>query len=179
MLLELLSALSGAPFRLTPPQLTSFMADTIPFYRGLTVDEIGGRGVRWQDRDSAGQLPQTPLPEPTLEAPPELPDGLRLGTVPSLWASRETEHAQALRFLAPTQRAEISPADAERLGVRPGDRVEVAVNGTSVSAIAALRSAVPKGSVFLIEGTAEDNATALSNGKPRVVELRKVSGSPA
>jgi hypothetical protein len=55
----------------------------------------------------------------------------------------------------------------------------VAVNGTSVSAVAALRSAVPKGSVFLIEGTTEDNATALSNGKPRVVELRKVAGSPA
>jgi NADH-quinone oxidoreductase subunit G len=155
------------------------MADTIPFYRGLTVDEIGGRGVRWQDRDAAGQLPQTPLPDTSLETPPELPDGLRLGTVPSLWASRETEHARALRFLAPTQRAEISPRDAERLGVRPGDRVEVAVNGTSVSAIAALRSAVPTGSVFLIEGTSEDNATALSNGRPRVVELRKTSGTPA
>ncbi|HEX8745377.1 MAG TPA: molybdopterin-dependent oxidoreductase, partial [Thermoleophilaceae bacterium] len=173
VLLELLSALSGAPFRLSPPQLTSFYADTIPFYRGLTVDEIGARGVRWQDRDAAGQLPQTPLPDTALEEPPELPDGMRLGTVPSLWASAETEHAAALSFLAPTQRAELSPADAERIGVGPGDRVEVAVNGTSVTAVAALRSALPEGSVFLIEGTSDDNATALSNGKPRVVEVRK------
>jgi NADH-quinone oxidoreductase subunit G len=173
VLLELLSALSGAPFRLTPPQITRFMADTIPFYRGLTVDEIGGRGVRWQERDAAAQLPQTPLPETDLEAPPELPGGLRLGTVPSLWASSETEHTRALRFLAPTQRAELSPDDARRLGVEPGDRVEVAANGTSVGATAALRSGVPVGSVFLIEGTTEDNATALANGRPRVVEVRK------
>jgi NADH-quinone oxidoreductase subunit G len=173
VLLELLSELSGAPFRLSPPQLTSFMADTIPFYRGLTVDEIGGRGVRWQDRDAAAQLAQTPLPDPTLELPPELPDGLRLGAVPSLWASRETEHAPALRFLRPEQRAELSPQDAERLGVRPGDRVEVAQNGTSVNAVAALRTAVPAGSVFLIQGTADDNANALTNGGREVVEVRK------
>jgi NADH-quinone oxidoreductase subunit G len=173
VLLELLSALSGAPLRLSPPQLTSFYADTVPFYRGLTVDEIGGRGIRWQDRDAAGQLPQTPLPHTALDTPPELPDGMRLGTVPSLWASPETDHAAALSFLAPTQRAELSPGDAERIGVEPGDRVEVAANGTSVSAVAALRAAVPDGSVFLIEGTGTDNATALLNGRPRVVEVRR------
>jgi NADH-quinone oxidoreductase subunit G len=178
VLLELLSRLSGAPFRLSPPQLTSFYADTIPFYRGLTVDEIGGRGVRWQDRDAAGQLAQSPLPGTQLEEPPELPDGLRLGTAPSLWASAETDHAAALRFLAPTQRADIAPADAERLGVGPGDLVEVAVNGTSVRATAALRSAVPEGSVFLIEGTNEDNATALADGSAPVVEIRKLADAP-
>ena len=178
VLLRLLSELSGAPFRLSPPQLTSFYADTIPFYRGLTVDEIGGRGVRWQDRDAAGQLPQTPLPDTRLEEPPELPEGMRLGTAPSLWASAETDHAAALRFLAPTQRADLSPADAERLGVGPGDLVEVAVNGTSVLAAAALRSAMPAGTVFLIEGTNEDNATALTNGAQRTVQLRKVADAP-
>jgi len=173
VLLELLSALSGAPFQLSPPQLTSFYCDTISFYRGLTVEEIGARGIRWQDRDAAGQLPQTPLPDTDLEPPPELPDGIKLGTVPSLWASAETEHAPALRFLTPEQQAELSPEDARRIGVGPGDLVEVAANGTSVRATAALRSAVPAGTVFLIEGTAEDNATALANGRPRVVEVRK------
>ena len=49
----------------------------------------------------------------------------------------------------------------------------VAVNGTSVRAMAALRSGVSPGSVFLIEGTSEDNATALTNGVPQTVELRK------
>ncbi|HEY3866223.1 MAG TPA: molybdopterin-dependent oxidoreductase [Solirubrobacteraceae bacterium] len=31
--------------------------DAIPFYAGLTLEEIGGRGVRWQERDAAGALP--------------------------------------------------------------------------------------------------------------------------
>src|SRR5205823_1098936 len=77
-------------------------------------------------------LAQNPLPSTELETPPELPDGLRLGTAPSLWAGRETDHAPVLRFLAPHQRAELSAQDARRLGIAPGDQIEVAVNGTSV-----------------------------------------------
>jgi hypothetical protein len=42
-----------------------------------------------------------------------------------------------------------------------------------VRAVARLRQAVPPGTVFLIEGTDEDSATALMNGAPRVVEVRK------
>ena len=39
--------------------------------------------------------------------------------------------------------------------------------------MAAVRAAVPAGSVFLISGTAEDNATALTNGVPRTVEVSR------
>jgi len=173
LLLELITALSGAPFDLTPAQVTRLMTDTIPFYRGLTLDEIGGRGVRWQDRDAAGQLPQTPLPEIRLGTPPERPKGMLLGTAPSLWAGRETQHAASLRFLAPRQRAELSADDARKLGVAPGDEIEVSVNGTTVRARAALRSGVPAGAVFLIEGTSEDNATLLTNGAVRAVKVRR------
>jgi NADH-quinone oxidoreductase subunit G len=31
--------------------------DAVPFYEGLTLEEIGGRGVRWQERDAAGAYP--------------------------------------------------------------------------------------------------------------------------
>jgi hypothetical protein len=41
-----------------------------------------------------------------------------------------------------------------------------------VRARAVLRSRLPSGSVFLIEGTREENATALLNGAPRTVEVR-------
>src|SRR5205814_4755754 len=41
VLLELISRLSGAPFDAPPAQLTRLMTDTVPFYRGLTLDEIG------------------------------------------------------------------------------------------------------------------------------------------
>jgi NADH-quinone oxidoreductase subunit G len=173
VLLDLISSLLGSPIHLTGPSVFRHLATAVPFYAGLTYEEIGGRGIRWQDRDAAGRLPQSPLPSTQLETPPELPDGLRLGTAPSLWAGRETDHAPVLRFLAPHQRAELSAADARRLGIGPGDEVEVAVNGTSVRARAALREAVPAGSVFLIEGTSQDNANALTNGRPRTVEVRK------
>ena len=73
----------------------------------------------------------------------------------------------------PHQRAELSAADANRLGIAPNDEIEVAINGTSVRARAALRAALPPGSVFLIEGTSQDNANALTNGRPRTVEVRK------
>jgi NADH-quinone oxidoreductase subunit G len=174
VLLELISDLSGARFDLSGPAVFErLLAGTVPFYSGLTYEEIGGRGVRWQDREAAGKLPQTRLPPTELETPPDLPDGLRLGTAASLWAGRETDHAPVLRFLAPHQRAELSAADAHRLGIGPGDDVEVAVNGTSVHAVAALREALPPGSVFLTEGTSQDNANALTNGAPRTVEVRK------
>jgi NADH-quinone oxidoreductase subunit G len=42
--------------------LTSAMASAqlfaaVPFYAGLTLEEIGGKGVRWQDRESATAYP--------------------------------------------------------------------------------------------------------------------------
>ena len=173
VLLALVSDLLGSPLMLTGPAVTGQVASAVPFYDGITLDEIGGRGIRWQDREAASKLPATPLPEVELETPPELPDGLRLGTGRSLWAGRETDHAPSLRFLAPHQRVELSAADARELGIASGDDVEVAVNGTSVRGRAALRAGVAPGSVFLIEGTSEDNATALANGEPRTVEVRK------
>jgi NADH-quinone oxidoreductase subunit G len=175
VLLELIAGLSGAPLNMSGPVVFQLLSGTVPFYRGISYEEIGGRGVRWQDRDAAQNLAPSPLPSTELETPPEAPaEGLRLGAAPSLWAGRETEHAPVLRFLAPHQRAELSADDARRLGVQPGDEVEVAVNGTSVRARAALRQALPAGSVFLIEGTSQDNANALltSDGAP-VVEVRK------
>ena len=62
------------------------------------------------------------------------PDRSRLGTYRDLWAGPITELNPPLRFLAPQQRVELSVADAERLGLKIGDEVEVAQNGTSVRA---------------------------------------------
>ncbi|HYH58882.1 MAG TPA: NADH-quinone oxidoreductase subunit NuoG [Thermoleophilaceae bacterium] len=146
------------------PHVTRQIADAVPFYAGITLDEIGGRGVRWQERDAASALDAPEISEEPLKRPPTLPKGLKLGTVRSLWAGRETRHAPALRFLAPRQQAELSAEDARELGVRPGDEVIVAVNGTSVQAIARLRQAVPPGTVFLLEGELDHGA---------VVEVRK------
>jgi len=170
-----LSARVGKPLPVpTMPGIFDELAQAVPFYAGLTLEEIGGRGVRWQDREQASALEAAPLPETQLDTPPELPgEGLRLGTVPSLWSGRETQYATVLRFLAPEQTLEISIADAERLGVRSGDEVSVSVDGRSVRARARVHDPVPPGSVFLVEGTETDNATALMNGLPRTVEVTK------
>jgi NADH-quinone oxidoreductase subunit G len=39
---------------LTGSMASQQLFDAVPFYAGLTLEEIGGRGVRWQDRDAAG-----------------------------------------------------------------------------------------------------------------------------
>ncbi len=155
------------------PAVFEQAAKAVAFWNGITYEELAGKGARWQELGAASSVPAAELPDSDLEEPPEPGDGLRLGAVPSLWSGPETENAPALRFLAPRQRAELSAGDARRLGVSGGDEVEVSVDGQTVRAVAAVRAAVPAGSVFLISGTAEDNATALTNGVPRTVEVSR------
>jgi NADH-quinone oxidoreductase subunit G len=42
---------------LTPSMASQQLFDAVPFYTGVTLEEIGGRGVRWQERDAAGAYP--------------------------------------------------------------------------------------------------------------------------
>jgi predicted molibdopterin-dependent oxidoreductase YjgC len=98
---------------------------------------------------------------------------LALGTYRDLWAGPITELNPPLKFLQPRQRVEISPADAEQLGLKSGDKVRVAQNGTSVGAEVVIRERVSGGVCFLIEGTSEENANQLLNGGPVEVELTK------
>src|SRR5204862_258498 len=80
----------------------------------------------------------------------------------------EVDVSPSLQFLVPRQRAEMSPADAQRLGLGDGDEVLVGSNGTRVHATVALRAAVPPGQVFLQEGLdGADSANALA-GSPTV-----------
>ena len=150
--------------------------DAVPFYAGLTLDGLGGRGVRWPVREEAAALPagdQAPFAAgPAPSAPPSPNGKLLLGTYRSIWAAPEVEASPALKFLEPHQRAELSPDDAQRLGLRQGDRVSVARNGTRVEATVALRSAVPAGFVFLEEAIGQDGANALTTGDgPALVEV--------
>jgi NADH-quinone oxidoreductase subunit G len=123
--------------------------------------------VRWPERPAAGGWPEGVVGPFGLETPPHAPTpngSLRLGTFRSIWAAPEVEASPALKFLRQRQKAEISPADAERLGIRQGERVTVRSNGTAITASAVLRASVPAGTVFLEAGTPEDSATALDAG---------------
>jgi NADH-quinone oxidoreductase subunit G len=162
------------------------IAAEVPFYAGLTPEEIGGRGVRWQERDAAAAFPTVGEAdrEPVAQAPgagataradePRATSderSLRLGTYRDLWAAEATERSPALRFLAARQRVELAPADGARLGLGDGDEVEVRSNGTTVRARVGLRERMRPGAAFMIEGTASENANALAGAGTVAIEL--------
>jgi NADH-quinone oxidoreductase subunit G len=177
VLVELSAALGHETGIDSTPEALEAIAQEIPFYAGLTPDEIGGTGVRWQDRDAAGAFKPVVLPD-TVEAatPGSNGDGLRLGTYRDLWANEVTERNVALRFLAPEQRVEIAPADAEKLQLSGGDEVTVRSNGTAIRARVDIRERIRPGSAFLIEGTAQNNANLLNGA--RTVEIERIAPDP-
>jgi NADH-quinone oxidoreductase subunit G len=159
----------------TGAEVTALVAEAVPFYAGITHDEIGGKGLRWQERTAASafafEIETGPF---ELEPPPASPgrtDGrFLLGTFRSVWAAPEVEVSPALKFLHPRQRVELSPEDAQRIGVVEGDRVVVGSNGTSVRAPVAVRDAMPPGRVFLQDAITEGSAASLEGP---LVEVRK------
>jgi NADH-quinone oxidoreductase subunit G len=150
--------------------------DAVPVYTGLTLEAIGGKGIHWPT-SAAGQALDaphwTPVPLSVPGAAPGASDGrLRLGTFRTLWASKEVDVSPSLQFAVPRQVVELSPVDAERLGIRHGEQVEVAADGhrVHVRGPAVVRAAIPAGSVFVAEGTHDSPANLLSDA--RVVEVR-------
>jgi NADH-quinone oxidoreductase subunit G len=151
------------------------IASDVPFYAGVSHEEIGGKGVRWQEREAAAAFPAVVRAAESASggpAPPAAANGdLRLGTYRDLWATAVTERNPALRFLTPKQTVELAVSDGERLGLKDGDDVEVRSNGTTVRGRVALRERMRPGAAFLIEGTPDENANALIGAE--TVEIAK------
>jgi NADH-quinone oxidoreductase subunit G len=175
--------------------LTSGMAfrqlvEAVPFYAGLTLEEIGGRGVRWPETEAAEAMPagavSDAVPAPSVISHPsvaglsspessELATGgsigrLRVGLYRSIWAAPEVEISPALRFTVAEQLVELSPEDAVRLGIEHGAAVQVAQNGTRLNGRAAIRTGVPAGTAFVAAGIAQDSANALTETLVEVVK---------
>ncbi len=157
------------------------LAAEVPFYSELTLDQIGGMGMRWQEVpavEGGVGVPSAGTQRPPSEDPsagsetssaaapdegsPDPSSALRLGTYRDLWSSYVTEQNPALTFLAPDQTLELNPGDAERLGVQHGQRVEVSGGDNSLIATVALRERMLAGTAFLIEGTATHGANQLA-----------------
>jgi NADH-quinone oxidoreductase subunit G len=159
--------------------LTSGMAfrqlvEAVPFYEGLTLEEIGGRGIRWPERAQAAAMPEgaRPGPAPTEDTagPPARNGGFTLGTYRPIWACPEVEISPALHYAVAHQQVELAPEDAARLGIVSGEPVQVQQNGTRLRATAAVRTGVPAGTAFLADGIATDSANALTG---REIEVHK------
>ncbi len=157
----------------------------VAFYEGLTLEALGGRGIRWPGRPTAARSVPSPAvgveTAPTPTPPTAPPDGsgarLQLGTYRSIWAAPEVEASPALKFLTRRQRVELSPLDAARLGLRQGDEVLVAAGETQVRGRAELRNAVPEGRVFLETGIARHGANRLDGTLVSVHRATSTNGA--
>jgi len=131
---------------LTSPMAFAQLAEAVPFYKGITLEAIGGRGVRWPEGSGAGAFPDLGensdidreialTSSPTHDAPDSgassrgpgaaVNGALRLGTYRPIWAWPEVEISPALQYTIARQQAELSPEDAAFLGIASGDAVEV------------------------------------------------------
>jgi NADH-quinone oxidoreductase subunit G len=149
------------------------LVEAVPFYAGLTLEQIGGRGVRWPETEAAAAMPAGVVPVATTPANAPLAETnghLRAGIYRSIWASPEVEISPALQFAVAEQLVELSPEDAQRLGIEHGAAVQVAQNGTRLSGRAAIRTGVPAGTAFLAAGIAKDSANALTEALVEVVK---------
>ena len=164
VLAELCERLGAGTGALSAPMVTALVAEAVPFYAGITLDEIGGDGVRWQDRerrerDAGGRAAQRarsrhrPPPPPTASCSPAPP---RSGRGPR--SSTRRRSASSTRARARW----LSVEDARRLGIENGGEVELAANGDSVTATAVIRTGVPAGSVFLSPALASPRARSRS-----------------
>jgi NADH-quinone oxidoreductase subunit G len=162
---------------LTSPMAFAQLTAAVPFYEGITLDEIGGLGVRWPSRSQASAMPAGERPvagEPktaaTAQAAAPRNGSLKLGRYRSIWASPEVEISPALHYTIAHQQIELAPEDATRLGIANGETVEVSQNGTRLQGRAAVRTGVPAGVAFLAEGIAADSANLLTEDE---IEVRK------
>jgi NADH-quinone oxidoreductase subunit G len=168
--LEALCAEAGcATGALSSPMVTAALTDAVPFYAGITLDEIGGQGVRWQEREAASAAPAGELSTEPLAAPAPAPEGLRLATAPSLWSGPQVEHSPSLRFLHHGPRAELSAARARELGIKSGDEIELSVEGKRARATVSVRTGVPADSVFLTPPVLPEGPVEISRAREEAI----------
>jgi NADH-quinone oxidoreductase subunit G len=84
------------------------LLETVPFYEGLTLEEIDGRGLRWQEREGAARFPtaepvgeEPPALAPREEGPEAAARARELAGFHSVWDAPEVEFSPALEFLFP------------------------------------------------------------------------------
>jgi NADH dehydrogenase/NADH:ubiquinone oxidoreductase subunit G len=108
-------------------------------YDGMPFGEIG---------ETAQLHPRKPAEEP-LPAPEPEPrtGGMRLVAYRPLFSGPAVERTAELQFQRPEPELELARGDAERLGIRNGDEVDVRSNGTSVRLRARLSRTVRPGVV--------------------------------
>jgi NADH-quinone oxidoreductase subunit G len=169
ILADLATRLGSPADVLSGAAASAALFDAVPFYGGLTLEALGGVGLRWPEREQAAALP-APAAAPKargagkLRALPKTgARRLALGSYRSIWAAPEVAASPALAFLHPDQRLEVSPADAKRLSLEDGAQKLVRdETGAEIVARIALRDGVPAGSAFLHRSLPRESAENLT-----------------
>ena len=130
VLAELCERLGAGTGALSSPMVTALIAEAVPFYAGLTLDEIGGDGVRWQDRDAASALPSAELSTEPLAEPPPPHDGLVLGAGAD---ALDRARGRVLALAALPRHRPAAPGSPSRTravsAIESGDEIELATGG--------------------------------------------------
>ena len=91
---------------LTGSMASQRLFEAVPYYAGMQLEEIGGRGVRWQEREAASNFPATQAePQPRSQLAETPADALDLAGFRSVWDAPEVEFSPALEFLFPRAKA--------------------------------------------------------------------------
>ncbi|MDQ8046332.1 MAG: NADH-quinone oxidoreductase subunit NuoG, partial [Patulibacter sp.] len=143
----------------------------VPFYAGISLDDIGGKGVRWPDHASASAWPKGLKDFAAKADPLVVPSAngtLRLARAGSMWRGPKVSASPALRFLVPSADARLSPVDAERLGLADGAPATLVVDGVESVFTTRLDSRVPAGTVVAQAGVPGGGADELPLGPVEV-----------
>ena len=167
----------------TPAEVMQEMAEVTPQYGGIDYDRLDAEGgLQWPcpdeshpgtpilhtDRFTRGKgefavIEYAPPAEPTDEAMPFV-----MGTGRHLWnfhTNTMTGHSPGLDSLNPEGYVEISPEDAQRLGVCDGDALEIESRRGAVVAPARIAVGVKPGVIFMPFHFADAPANALTSSK--------------
>jgi predicted molibdopterin-dependent oxidoreductase YjgC len=125
-----------------PPSAFADLAGRRPAFAGMSWSQIGERAPLGE-RQSAAATPAVPQLGPVADLPETLVVGYR-----ELMSGEAVDHTPQLEFQR-RRGIEIAHADAERLDVATGDRIEVTVDGATHTGPALVQRALRPGVVRL------------------------------
>ncbi len=174
--LEIIGALSGAlgaKMSVEPEKVMSEISSSVPIYKEMSFKQLDATwGKQWISVTNEAKL--APIQEAAEGSEGEYPF--------YLIASRIIFHQQTGTMAAkssiltreyPESFAEMNEADAERLGIKPGNTIKITSQTGSLTRVLALSNSVPKGCVHVPHFFEGDSPNALAS-----YETDSVSGVP-
>jgi NADH-quinone oxidoreductase subunit G len=129
-------------------------------YGGLSFGEVGERAPLRGYEGAPAHVEDAPLPQSDIAGPHADAGGLQLVCYKPLFSGAAVERVNELQFQRPAAEVTLNRDDAERQGIRTGDRVTLSHNGTSIDLRARLSRSVRSG-VALV---AKEHSGGLSGG---------------